>query len=351
MITSGSWRRIARRPRAKVRSMCGLTWVWPTPSTAYSTGSSTVMMLRLRSLSRAERGIERGGLARAGRAGDEHDAVRPREQPLEGGAVARGSCRAGRGRAAPRRCRAGASPPARRTASGWSRRARRSRGRRRASETRPSCGSRFSAMSSRAITLMRLTSSGASARRGSSISRSTPSMRKRTTRPALLGLDMDVGGVLLDRLEQERVDQADDRRIVALVEQIVHHRGAVGERGEIVMVGRGLRGLRGGVAVGLRQRRIEGGVAEHLEAEAGSGQPLHLDERGHRRARAMGADQAVAIAAQDHAMPPREAVGQRRRAGGQVRPLHRRHRCSVIVALTMPGSGRRSISIAARCRP
>ncbi len=52
MITSGSWRRIARRPRAKVSSVRGFTCVWPTPSTEYSIGSSTVMMLRLRSLSR-----------------------------------------------------------------------------------------------------------------------------------------------------------------------------------------------------------------------------------------------------------------------------------------------------------
>ena len=51
ITTSGSCRRIARSPAAKVRPTCGLIWVWPTPSTAYSTGSSTVRMLRLPSLS------------------------------------------------------------------------------------------------------------------------------------------------------------------------------------------------------------------------------------------------------------------------------------------------------------
>ena len=49
------------------------------------------------------------------------------------------------------------------------------------SEMRPSWGTRFSAMSSRAMTLMRETSSGASARLGCTTSRRTPSTRKRTT--------------------------------------------------------------------------------------------------------------------------------------------------------------------------
>ena len=53
MTMSGSWRRIARRPREKLRSTFGLTWVWPTPSRKYSIGSSTVMMLRLRSFRRS----------------------------------------------------------------------------------------------------------------------------------------------------------------------------------------------------------------------------------------------------------------------------------------------------------
>ena len=50
------------------------------------------------------------------------------------------------------------------------------------SPMRPSWGMRFSAMSSRAITLMRETSSGASCRLGRTTSRMTPSTRKRTTK-------------------------------------------------------------------------------------------------------------------------------------------------------------------------
>jgi hypothetical protein len=39
-------------------------------------------------------------------------------------------------------------------------------------------------------------------------------MRKRTTRPVLERLDVDVARAFLDRFGQQRVDQADDRRIV-----------------------------------------------------------------------------------------------------------------------------------------
>jgi hypothetical protein len=45
MITSGSWRRIARSPAAKSSSTCRFTWIWFTPCTLYSTGSSTVIAL------------------------------------------------------------------------------------------------------------------------------------------------------------------------------------------------------------------------------------------------------------------------------------------------------------------
>ena len=49
------------------------------------------------------------------------------------------------------------------------------------SEIRPSCGRRFSAISRRAMTLIRDTSNGASTLCGSSTSRNTPSQRNRTT--------------------------------------------------------------------------------------------------------------------------------------------------------------------------
>ena len=44
MITLGSWRRIWRRPMAKVRPISGRTAIWLMPLSSYSTGSSIVMM-------------------------------------------------------------------------------------------------------------------------------------------------------------------------------------------------------------------------------------------------------------------------------------------------------------------
>ncbi len=46
MMTSGSWRTMWRRPAAKDRPIFGRTWIWLTPLSWYSTGSSTVMILR-----------------------------------------------------------------------------------------------------------------------------------------------------------------------------------------------------------------------------------------------------------------------------------------------------------------
>src|SRR6266498_3469022 len=42
-ISSGSWRRIARRPVAKLIPAAALTWVWLTFSNVYSIGSSIVV--------------------------------------------------------------------------------------------------------------------------------------------------------------------------------------------------------------------------------------------------------------------------------------------------------------------
>ena len=45
-MTSGSWRTMCRSPVAKVRPIFGLTAIWLMPFSWYSTGSSTVMILR-----------------------------------------------------------------------------------------------------------------------------------------------------------------------------------------------------------------------------------------------------------------------------------------------------------------
>ena len=50
-ITSGSWRSTERSTEANERSIFSFTWIWFIPATWYSTGSSTVMILRAAVLS------------------------------------------------------------------------------------------------------------------------------------------------------------------------------------------------------------------------------------------------------------------------------------------------------------
>ena len=73
---SGSARRIERSADAKVSPAFGFTWIWLTPASRYSTGSSTVMMFRSTLVEDVERRVQRGRLARAGRARHEDRAVR-----------------------------------------------------------------------------------------------------------------------------------------------------------------------------------------------------------------------------------------------------------------------------------
>ncbi|BCQ63089.1 hypothetical protein PBOI14_48390 [Pseudomonas sp. Boi14] len=181
ITTSGSWRRMARKPRAKVMSTLALTWVWPIPVRWYSTGSSMVRMLRSRLLRLASPAYS----------------VVVLPEPV--GPVTRrmpwGLCRAvsRRWRTAgfmPRcaRSRRPACLSSRRitTRSPWLE----GRVETRTSTScpamrkamRPSWGMRFSAMSSLAMTLIRDTSRVASSRRGRSTSRSRPSTRRRTER-------------------------------------------------------------------------------------------------------------------------------------------------------------------------
>ena len=132
-----------------------------------------------------------------------------------------GPCRARRGRAAPRACRAGAARPSRRGRWASWRRGRRPRLPAMRSSMRPSCGSRFSAMSRSAMTLMRET-----------IERCPRDLRRcehfvqhavdpeAHAQPVLERLDVDVGGVFFDGRGQQRVDEADDRRVIIALEKV-----------------------------------------------------------------------------------------------------------------------------------
>ena len=83
MMTSGSWRRMARRALAKSRSIFSLTWVCPMPCSSYSIGFSTVMMLLLPASSRDSAAYNVVVLPEPVGPGHQDDAVRLRDQLQE----------------------------------------------------------------------------------------------------------------------------------------------------------------------------------------------------------------------------------------------------------------------------
>ncbi len=170
---------MARKPAAKVMPTRALTWVWPTPSMAYSTGSSMVRILREPSLSR---------LNAAYRVVVLPEPVGPVTSTMPLGTcnarctvciTAAGMpnwvndklpCSLSRIRSTTRSLlRVGKVDT--RTSNAFAPIT---------SDTRPSWGTRFSAISRRAITLTRDTSSGAMRPGNVAASRITPSTRRRT---------------------------------------------------------------------------------------------------------------------------------------------------------------------------
>ena len=80
-------------------------------------------------------------------------------------------------------------------------------------EMRPSCGFRRSAMSSFASTFRRVVTPGVIRFGIRCTSWSTPSIAEADGERVLLRLEVDVGGAVLGRLEDDRVDEPDERRV------------------------------------------------------------------------------------------------------------------------------------------
>ncbi len=83
MMMSGSCRRNARRAVAKFSPISSCICTWLMPCRLYSTGSSAVLMFAPALFRSDERRVERGRLARAGRARDQHHAPGLVDGPLE----------------------------------------------------------------------------------------------------------------------------------------------------------------------------------------------------------------------------------------------------------------------------
>ena len=178
-MASGSCRKMARSALAKVKSIFGLTWVWPMPGSSYSIGSSTVMMLMELASSRCKAAYSVVVLP---------EPVGPVTRIMPWGWAISCANLASTSPCIPTDCRLRFAPllsSKRSTArSPWalgSVLTRTSTARvpmRRL--MRPSCGSRFSEMSRSAMIFKREISAACKARLGCTTSRSVPSTRKRT---------------------------------------------------------------------------------------------------------------------------------------------------------------------------
>ena len=126
---------------------------------------------------------------------------------------------------------------------------------------------------------------------------------------------MDVGGAGLDRLAQDGVDQADDRCIVFLLQQIAGFGGEFGQAGQVEFGAKPLGHLPhfGGVAlVGQGQFLLEGFRLQPVQRQHAAGEALgflHGGQAGTTTHLQLGLAERLA---QQHAMAFGE--GERQRA-------------------------------------
>ena len=189
------------------------------------------------------------------------------------------------------------------------------------SAMRPSCGSRFSAMSRLAMILSRDTSAACSARGGSITSRSTAVDAEAHDRARLVRLEVQVRRALAQRLQQQRVDHADHRRLRRAVEQVLARRHVLHQPREIGLASPGRRPTSPprSARPGCRRARVRRRTPSALD-RARDQRPLQhaldLDDAVGRGVRAGQHDDRVAFdAGGEHAVRLRERVGNLRREG------------------------------------
>ena len=149
---------------------------------------------------------------------------------------------------------------------------------------RPSCGRRFSAMSSCAMILIREISEAwmRLARTHDVAQRAVDAEAHH--RGLLERLDVDVGGAFAQRLRQQRVDHADHRRVVGRLEQVFDGRHVLQQLGQVEVgvefVGH-LRGVAAGAGVGAGDRRLQFGALHRAQRDAAEA-ARHFGDRGRR---------------------------------------------------------------------
>ena len=154
---------------------------------------------------------------------------------------------------------------------------------------------------------------------------------------ALLRLDVDVGHALADGFQQDGVDQAHDRRVVAAVQQVVYGGGVLGQSGQVFFAGGDVGGGTCGDAGLLTQQGVEPFVVHGLVANRRAAQASHLQQHGQGRRAAVQADGAVRTLLDHHAVSSREAIGQGGRLGRGFQRFGAHGRLTCIRTRTRPG--------------
>ncbi len=183
------------------------------------------------------------------------------------------------------------------------------------SAMRPSCGSRFSAMSRLAMILRRDTSAPCSARGGSIDVAQHAVDAKAHDRARFVRLEVQVGRALAQRLQQQRVDHPDHRRLRAAVEQVLARRHVLHQPREIGLVReafahreRGARLVVGARELGGERLGVDGARDERAVQHA-----AQLGDAVDRRIGPQQHDDGVAfVAPREHAVRARERIGNAR---------------------------------------
>ncbi len=147
----------------------------------------------------------------------------------------------------------------------------------------------------------------------------------KTHHQALLeGFQVNVGGVLLDRFAENRVDQADDRRVVLLFQQVLGFRHLIGQRRQIETAADVLGQLHGcGVMlIGRPQCLGELAGAHRLQRQAAPGETLRLGQCHRVAVEAIAQAGAAVMHDEHHAMALGEAERQAAQRSVVQRSVH-----------------------------
>ncbi|MNX84733.1 hypothetical protein D3C86_1165440 [compost metagenome] len=129
----------------------------------------------------------------------------------------------------------------------------------------------------------------------------------------LEGFQVHIRGMLTHRFTEQRVDQANDRRVALLLQQVGGLRDLIDQAEQVQFFVQSLGNLLHRtvpLAIGRRQARGVLIGPDDLKRQCPPAHPARLRQCGERRVATQGKAQVVAVMLQQHAKTPGEAEGQ-----------------------------------------